>query len=193
MPYAMAQPPFTLKFHKMNRKELAEYNFWFFHVMPERLHELAGAVRETAGFTEWSADLTPNSLENLGNWFAGEVGTRPRSADEIEEITGRSEFKISISQQELTNRTFSLAMDTGMYLGETLKKQYPRLEWRQPLDDPQSVDYGQPVLVGFGPAPLNPVQVAVVFAYGVAKGTRTGSGLGEIYATWSKRALAARD
>jgi len=48
-----------------------------------------------------------------------------------------------------------------MYLAEILRTQFTKLEWRQPLNNKKFVDYGQPVLTGFGAVPLNPVRVIV--------------------------------
>jgi hypothetical protein len=70
MPYATIQPPFTLKLREMPKKELHRYCHWFMDVLPQRIGELAAAVRETPGFESWQPDCTPASLDALGQWFA---------------------------------------------------------------------------------------------------------------------------
>ena len=94
---------------------------------------------------------------------------------------------LEISDSELTNRTFSLAMDIAMYLGQVFLKNHPSLKWDQPFGGKRNIDYGQPVLAGFwdGKVPFNPVGGVVTFAYGLKRQSRTGEGLREIYERWS--------
>jgi hypothetical protein len=50
------------------------------------------------------------------------------------------------------------------------------------------VDYGQPVFVGFTSNVLfNPVRMVITMAYGLAKDTKDGKRLREIYDIWSKK------
>jgi len=186
MSYAIIQPPFTLKFREMSNKELKDYFDWFQKVLPQRLDELTRAMRQVSGFDGWQPDLTPASLDLLGDWFASQVGMRSRTHDEVEEIASRSVYPIEIPGEELTNRTFSLAMDIGMYLSQVFLKNHPGLRWEQPFGNKKFVDYGQPVLAGFGAVPFNPVRMLVTFAYGVASKKEGGQGLREIYDIWSK-------
>lgn len=190
MPYATIQPPFTLKFREMSKQELKDYFRWFFDVLPQRTGEVAEAVRQSPGFETWQPDETPASLDALGEWFAVQAETRQRTPDECQEIASRSSFPIEVPNEELTNRTFSLAMDIGMYLAHVLLKNFPSLRWEQPLDDKKFADYGQPVLVGFGPVPLNPVRIAVTLAYGLVSKKQSGKRLREIYDYWSKQVRA---
>jgi hypothetical protein len=70
-------------------------------------------VRETPGFESWQPDCTPASLDALGQWFAEQVETRSRTQGERQAINDRLVFQMDIPAEELTNRTFSLAMDIG--------------------------------------------------------------------------------
>jgi len=191
MPYATIQPPFALKLREMPKKELHRYYQWFMDVLPQRVNELAEAVRQTAGFETWRPDNTPASLDTLGNWFAEQVETRKRNQQELQAIKDHQTFPIEVPGEELTNRTFSLAMDVGMYFSQVLMKNYPSLKWEQPLGNKRFVDYGQPSLAGFGPVTLNPVGIVVIFAYGLTNKRRTGAGLREIYDIWSKKVQPA--
>lgn len=191
MTYATIQPPFTLKFREMSKKELKDYLLWFMDVLPQRLNELAEAVRETPGFEAWQADYTPASLDTLGEWFAGQVETRNRTEDELQAIKDRLVFPMDIPGDELTNRTFSLAMDMGMYFSQVLLKNYPSLKWEQPLDNKKFADYGQPLLTGFGSVSINPVRIGHVIGHGVADKTYTGRRLREVYDYWAQRVQPA--
>jgi hypothetical protein len=170
----------------MSKKELKDYFQWFMDIMPQRLDELTNAVKQTPGFETWEADFTPDSLARLGEWFAAQVETRLRTKEEMQEITSRSTYPIDIPSEELTNRTFSLAMDIGMYMSQVFLKNHHSLRWDQPFGGKKDADYGQPVLVGFGAAPFNPVWMIVTLAYGLASKKKTGERLRELYDIWAK-------
>jgi hypothetical protein len=87
-------------------------------------------------------------------------------------------------REELTNRTYSLAMDVGMYFSQVLIKNHPSLRWELPTHNKKFADYGQPVLVGFGRVPLNPIRIAVVLAHGIA--AKKQERLRELYDYWSR-------
>lgn len=186
MSYKIVQPPFTLRFSEMAKKELLAYRTWFHDVMAERVSELQEAVRSTPGFECWVADETPKSLDQLGEWFGGQVETRRRTEEELAEIHSNMSFPIDIGMDELTNRTFSLAMDIGMYLGKVVVKNLEGTRWDQLLKSKNAEEYGQPVIVGFGSIPMNPVHLVVTLAYGIASGNKTGERLRELYTIWSK-------
>lgn len=182
MAYSIIQPPFTLKFREMPKAELKSYFEWFMTVMPERLVELNAAVREAV--PTWAGDFSPESLDVLGKWFEGQVETRPKTQDEIDGLKAKLTFPIDVSGEQLTNRTFSLAMDIGMYFSQVVINNLEGTKWNQPLKNEKFADYGQPVIMGFGTVPLNPVRIVVMAAYGVAKGKKVQ--LRELYGTWAK-------
>jgi hypothetical protein len=190
MPYSTIQPPFTLRFREMSKRDLKNYFQWFQNVREQRLDELTAAVVLTRGFEGWKADFLPVSLGPLGEWFAAQVETRLRSEHEIREIADRSSYPVGVSGEELTDRTFSFAIDVGIYLSQVFLKGYPALRWNQPLGNKNDIDYGQPVLEGFGAAPFNPVRMMVTLAYGIAAKKKTGKSLRELYGTWTKMVQA---
>lgn len=190
MLYRTIQPPFTLKFAEMSRKELRAYFQWFMEQIPERIGELARAVTQVPGYEAWRPDRTPASLDALGQWLAEQVETRPRTPEEMQEIRSRLTFPIDIPSEDLTNRTFSLAMDTGMYLSQVFLQNHPSLRWDQPLGSRRCPEYGQPVVVEFRCGPLNPVGIVVTLCYGLARKTRTGQRLREVYQIWAQQVLS---
>lgn len=187
MNYSIIQPPFTLQFREMPKADLKAYFNWFLSQIPVRLPILELAVKETSGFENWSADFTPASLKALGEWYAAQVETRPRSQEELAEIKQNLSFSVPISDRELTNKTFSLAIDVAMYLSEVLKRNFPSLRWDLILKDKRYADYGQPVLIGFGSVPFNPVHIMIVLAYGLVNKTKSGARLLELYNYWSSQ------
>ena len=88
--------------------------------------------------------------------------------------------------EQLTNRTFSLAMDIGMYFSQVVLKNLDGTKWDQPLRNEKFADYGQPVIMGFGSVPLNPVRVVVTLAYGIMTKKQSGGRLRELYDTWAR-------
>jgi hypothetical protein len=187
MSYQIIQPPFTLKFREMSKGELVAYAGWLHEITDERMSEIEGVVRSTPGFESWTATFKPEALVLLGEWFAVEVTTRSRTPEEKTELKLRGDLLMSAPDVDLTNRSFSLAIDVGLYFARTFERAYPQLTWEQFFDDKKFADYGQPVLTGFGQVPLNPVRIAVSLAYGIASGKQTGKRLKEIYDYWSKQ------
>lgn len=187
MIYTPVIPPFSKDLVDMSKPELRQYREWFLSMIPERIGVLANAVRETPGFGSWDPDLTPDSLNQLGEWFAIQVEMRPRTALELKRLQEGTPFHFEVSKQELSDRTFSLAMDIGMYLSQVFLNRYSCLKWNQPLGSKRNMDYGHVVLAGFGSIALNAVSIIVVLAYGLADNTRTGRGLRNIYDIWEKK------
>jgi len=187
--YTVIRPPFPLVFRERHVEELKEYNEWFHAIMPERIAMLAKAVKRVRKFKSWKPDETVSSLDTLGAWFEGQVETRPHTPAELEELDrmfpGGYE-KWGVDDWTLTNRTFSLAIDIGMYFGRVFLKNVSSTWWTQVLKDRRNADFGQPVIMGLGPVPLNPIDVATVTAYRIAKGQ--SAQLRELYEIWLKKA-----
>jgi len=185
LPYSIIQPPFSFDFKTMPKPELKAYFAWFMQVMPERIAGLEAAVQASA--PSWRADESPDSLVGLGEWFDGQVEERARSEEEVEEVKAGLSFPIEVPGQELTNRTFSLAMDIGMYFGRVVLAGVPGTRWDQSLKNARLADHGQPVVAGAGAVPLNPVRIAVTLAYGIAdRSQRGGPRLRELYDVWRR-------
>ncbi len=182
--YQMVQPPFSLNFREMGKKELKEYYQWFMSNIPIRLNELKQVLALTPGFEGWQTDFSPESLTGLGEWFAIHVEVRKKTKEEIDKIKSQLTFPIDIPEEELTEATFSLAYDIGIYLSQVFLKNHGLLKWEQLFGNKKNVDYGQPVLMGFGKVPFNPIRITVVLAYGLSDKTRNGNGLKEIYDIW---------
>jgi hypothetical protein len=184
MTYSTIQPPFTLQFHDMAKKDLIAYARWFHDSTAGRITELTGAVTSTPGYESWRPNTTPESLEDLGLWFEDQVETRKKQAADIAEDRAKLAFPIDVPDEELTNRTFSLAMDIGMYFAQVVLKSLPGTQWDQPLGNKKFADYGQPVIMGFGTIPLNPVRVMVTTAYAISR--RKPADLRGLYDTWAR-------
>jgi hypothetical protein len=188
--YTTIQPPFTLKFEEMSKAELKDYYRWFLLNIPERIQELTAAVRQTPGFESWEPDYTRSSLEKLGDWFRRQVESRPATPEETREEMEQMGMLWSgpIGTRRLTDKTKSLATDVGMYVSQVFVRNHPSLKWEQPLGSKNYVDYGQPVVGGFGEkrkGQFNPVGIMLAHAATHEFGGRGPKDLVTLYETWA--------
>ena len=187
--YQIISPPFSLEFREMSKKELTAYYDWFLSTIPERIQVLTAAVTAITDFQNWNPDYLPASLDQLEKWLSEIAETRFRTDDEKEKIysQGPQWFRqVEICEAELTDQTFSVSIDVGMYLSQVFLKNHPSLRWFHCLKGKKDIDYGQPILAGFGPLNFNPVRMVVTLAYGLTDGTRTRGGLRDLYDIWAK-------
>ncbi|MBK7922062.1 MAG: hypothetical protein IPJ95_00245 [Gemmatimonadetes bacterium] len=150
--YTLIAPPTSLRFREMEPKELERYFAWFLASIPERIEVLSTHVRSSEPFSSWIPDRSPESLGALGEWFTHTVTLRQRTTEEIQGIYAKGPdwfTQVEVPGEELTEETFSLAMDIGMYLGEILRQSATRLQWKALKGNKQEADYGQPILQPF--------------------------------------------
>lgn len=185
MNYNLIEPPFSLNFSKFSKGESESYFEWVRSVSDYRLAELIAEVSRTALSEEWTANYSPTSLRVLGEWFAGNISVRDRSIQEISNLQSKMYYPIETPDYELTDTTFSLAFDIGLYLGEVFVRNNSSLKWGYSFRRKTSVNYGQPVIFGFGDMELNPIRIVVVLAYGIVSRRDDSSGLYSIYEKWS--------
>lgn len=190
MIYSIIQPPFlTLKFRTMSRAEANRHFIWFLEQIPIRISILEHAVKSIASYESWKADYTPESLEDLGQWFYENIETRSRSEAEKEEIYNNAPEwfrKVEVQDWQLSNRTFSLVMDIGMYLSQVFEKNLSGLKWVMVEKPKNDAYYQQPVLKGTGQLVFNPVEIMLTLAYGFARKNRLPEELREVYDIWSE-------
>lgn len=185
MLYDAIQPPFTYRFRELDKSILRAYFRWFLQKLPEGVDELLKAVRLTPGYEAWEPNCSPDSLDLLGKWFSLKVEMRDRTYQEIEEIRYRSSFEFDISDKELTDQTFSIAVDIAMYMSCLMLHNHPELKWDQPFGSKKFIDYGQPVLIKFTYGAFNPVRMMTTMAHAFADNTWAPRKLREVYDLWS--------
>jgi hypothetical protein len=159
MQYNLIQPPSLKPAYVMTRKEAGIYFRWYIDQIPERITGLQRAIRSTAGkpqFRSWEADLTPESLPVLlGQWFSENLYTAPPSEEfkrkrleSLEKIPEKYRAMFSMPEFVFMDLTYSLICDLGIYLGETIRKRFPYVEW-QLWTKKRYVYSNKPVLAGF--------------------------------------------
>jgi len=180
--------PTTAAFVSMTKEELGHFFQWFMTNLPYCIEELMQLVRSTPGFESWNPDYSAGSLDAVGEWLAAKAKKRDLTQDEVEAVKSRMTSPVGVPSWDLTEETKSLAVYVGMYCGQVALQNNHALRWEQPLENKKMADFGQPVVVGPGVVPINPVRVANSFACGLVDGTKTGGNLRKAYDYWAKLA-----
>lgn len=173
-------------FDKLSKKELTAYYEWFQAAIPERIDQLTEAVRGTAACESWTPDFTPESLLTLGAWFAGQVKVSKLTYEEKHKLRAQMVAHVAVPQTGLTERTFSIAFDVGIYFGEVIRRNVPGAKWTQRLGSRKNVDFGQAVLVGHGKVPLEPTRIAEVLANEFVGREEPVTALRDVYDIWAR-------
>ncbi|QWK81308.1 hypothetical protein [Ochrobactrum sp. BTU1] len=189
MEYKLNSLPIAPVFSERTRKELKIYYDWYIGSITDRTEILVNEIRKKEKYKSVSFDYAPETLLPLGEWFASVVETRQRTESELQEIVSSLKFPIEVPKEELTNKTFSVALDVGMYLSQVFLKKFDDLNWTQTWGRKDSVDYGQPVLSPFQKRVFNPTRMMVVQAYGVSRGSKNSNSLSELFNTWTQMKL----
>jgi hypothetical protein len=184
MIYSIIKPPFSLASRPTSVDEPIEYAKWYREIMHERLNGLTIAVQSTPGYEDWNPDYTPESLDVLGAWFAEVVETHPRSSEELQAVKDWFVFPITTKDWELTDRSFSIALDVSMYLCHVFMKRHPSINWYNLIRGVNGLHFRPVILTGFGPLLFNPVNQMITLASGLARGSRDSSSLRDIYNRW---------
>jgi hypothetical protein len=196
MKYLISHPPTSQPFHTLTRKEAKTYYNWFIALIPERIALLEQAVRSSYGkeYRTWSADMTPTSLDLLGQWFTEHMTTRPFSERDRRKVFESLNKDVPpkywgiFDQPEyvLTMETHSLIVDVGMYLGEVFRTRYSQVQWQLYTRGKYWHSYHEPVLSGFGKKEVcNPVDLVHVLALKIVQNQAQPSGLRELFDYWS--------
>lgn len=188
MSYEIICPPFTLKFDEMSKKELREYFDWYVKITPVRMTVLSGFVKDDPDFKEWTPDLTPSSLDDLGQWLCRNVDQEKRTKEDIENIKSQLKFPIEFPETDLTIKSYSICIDVGMYICQVFLKNNQSLQLLQEFGSKNYIDYGKPVVGNFGIKRFEPIRMITVLAYGILDGEKTGDDLRKLYNIWERMA-----
>ena len=196
MAYTIIEPPINRPFREMTLREAKTYFRWFLAIMPERIAMLEQEIQASSEieYQNWVADKTEDSLLVLGQWLAQNVETMPRpeeekriKEEELAQLPARLRPMYEVPDWVLTERTYSLITDIGMYLGETFRGNFSNIEWELFIKTKRWMDHHWPVLNGFGKREIcNPLRIVNGFASGLQDGTRKGDGLYKLYEIWER-------
>lgn len=177
--------PIDFIFNDKSKNELIQYAKWFDTNKEQRLKQLIEAVRTTKGFESWEADFTPTSLKRLGSWVKKHIKTEKISEELYKQKRLSIPKYISISDWDLTNETYSILIDTGIYLGEVFIKNHNHLKWEQFFSKIKNdTDYGHMVIKGFGKDRLNALRVAYIIGLKMVDNKADEISIYKSYKTW---------
>lgn len=195
MEYEMLVLPIKKPFRSLNNDEAHVYFNWFMQRIPPRRTVLENAVRTSGNLDHhlWEANLTINSLDFLGRWFSENAELYTYSDNEKAEIFGDLDARkkaVVMTDTTLTESTFSIATDVGMYLGEVLRTNLVGIKWKLLTRPRKHIDFHQPILEGFQPGyTCNPVAISIALASKYAWGSAEPADLINKFYSWKKLAL----
>ena len=172
----------------MGKKEAKSYFDWFISIKEKRLTILCEYVQEESDDI-WVCDYSRESLVGLFGYFKNVVKYRPITKEEKQQEISKLQEKykgiVPIPEKVIDEETVSFCFDTGLYFGETIKKNIDGLEWGFRTFSKNYIDYAQPILIKQGKkVDLNPRAIMEVLAGKVLRGTAENDGLLKLYDTW---------
>ena len=152
----------------MTPRQAQRYFTWFIDNIPNRLTGLQAVVG-------LNLDLSGESLAPLGEWFCSVIVGRRRTLDEIRSEMARwskrsRELGLPVDELTLTEESFSICIDVGIYLGECYRRHLPDARWALCTKPRNDISYHQPRIEGLEPHPIDPIRVTVSNGYLVAQG-----------------------
>jgi hypothetical protein len=130
-------------FESLSRKEAEKYLQNFLEVEGEAFEALAAE----AAADGLLLDFTLPSLAPLYEWVAKRAAVVPRAPDPALPPWIRNTESYVEGLFDLTPEASSTVMRTAYYLGETFRRQFPRLRWG--IGDPSTAEQQQPVVGPF--------------------------------------------
>lgn len=174
--------------------QMARENYaHFMQDMPDRLAQLRIAMNATGG-ADIVLDYSDASLADVGGWFTHRVALRTLTSEEKSRgLVGMPEWFIPLqSDTDLTELSYSLSVDFGIYFGECMRHAHPQLRWELLKRPKSNVDINQPVLVPFrATMHLNPIRVALVLARKAIEGISARQEIIEAKQIWDSYVIEA--
>ena len=177
--------PFGLDLYNRTRKELKKYSEWFFQNKELRIAELAHAVEQHIGKT-WHNDYSVCSFEELNLFLLESITSEPLTEEALAEKRENTPSHIDINPCDLTVKSRSLLVDTGIYWGEVIIKNNSQLHWEQYLPRNKNlVDYGHMVIMRGNHQPINPIWLMYIQGLKIIRKRASQSFLTDLYHIWT--------
>jgi len=109
--------------------EARKYYLWFLEQIDKRIQYLQEYLKENN--VNCDLDYSEESLNKLWIWYRGCRRYIKRSEDELEKAKKYypEKFEKYIPKYKLSNTSAEIAMDIGIYFGETFIHNYKQLKW----------------------------------------------------------------
>lgn len=142
-------------------------------------------------YAEWLRSRVPVRTREMVRYFGmDEEAPATSLLQPLGELVADALAHVPFSENgRLTNQGHALAADMGLLLASALLDEHPDLVWsvvRKPKSD---VSYNQPVLIGFGVVPFDPLQISTTQAFAVLRGTKDGGAWRQVFKYWSGQHL----
>ncbi len=183
--YKIIVLPFDKKINDLTEREAKDFFNWFLNITPKRLNILKETIRKYDKRIAVKLNYSPNSLLYLGTWFSKNVKARKRTKQEIkrEQATLVQFPGVKAEDWTLTEETFSLCFDVGIYFASIFLKRFKTIEWTYITKQKNNIDRNWPLLRGFR-VNMNPIQLIITSIYGILDGTYDTKHLRKLYSIW---------
>lgn len=141
--------PFNKFFYELNKDEAEKTFRWFLDVIPQRVDILETNVRKI--YSNWIADNSCDSLQDLGSWIKANIIWLERTIDEKKKIiqennlTGITAQLMNEEEFKISPESSHICFDATIYLGETIRKSVSNVEWHYEKYK-RARSYNQPIL-----------------------------------------------
>lgn len=193
--YEIVRLPFSQPIEELSRKEARLFFYWFLEHRQERLQQLQNAIDSGRTFP-FVLDFDPGKLDLLGVWLDRHTTTEPLSEELREKYRGQigqlnsplsSLADKLVSQPHMSEETYSLSFDLGIYFGEMLLRLFPTSEWIFPRRSPSDVAYNYPALrAGSSKRYCSPSLIARVIGSISAERRESYKELPRIFQVWQE-------
>ena len=185
--YRIITFPFSGNVKELSKDGANQFFNWYLQQIPIRITQLFEFIIKTTGYDKWIPDNSSDLLIPLGQWFSQKISTRDRTPFEIDEIyskLGKFQGLIPIPKSVLSQESYSLAIDLGMYLSQILINNVPGLHWELVTKPKNDAFYNHPVLKLTGKMMCDPVHLTIIYAGGLNDGSYKPIRLKEISDIW---------
>ena len=176
--------PLEKSIYDLTPAQARRYFEWYMEKLPERVAYVSRVCAKELLIPQARMDCSPESLILLWRWL------RRRAKTELSPCPGDPKRKV------LTTETELILLDVGMYLGETLHRNVPGLQWSCYTQPKKDFFCNHPLLTGFVDmssgkpfqAVFEPIHMAKVQATKLLRHTSLAHDLYDLYELWAKKA-----
>lgn len=166
-----------------NKDIIKTYEIWFFENKDYRIKTLENYIRTFAGFESLQMDFSINSLSEIEKWLETNIKTEPISEDEFERLRSIYPPEIGIEKWDLTDVSYSILYDVGVYFGELVIHHFPNLKWMQYISASKlNVNLGHMVIqTKYKNCPMNPIWLIRILGFKLIEKKGNGNLLIELF------------
>lgn len=176
--------PLEKSIYDLTPAQARRYFEWYMEQLPQRVAYVARVCAKELHIPESRMDCSPESLIPLWRWL------RKRAKTELSPCPGDPKRKV------LTTETELILLDVGMYLGETMHRNIPGLQWSYYTQPKKDFFCNHPLLTGFVDmtsgqpfqAVFEPIHMAKVQATKLLRHASQSHDLYDLYELWAKKA-----